>query len=123
MRFLGRGCAAFGVFQQSMRQFMHEGGKLLRLGLAGENGDSAAITHSKGRGDVLGKDKLDVLLVDKRNETGAILSDLAAHLPHGGKLCALGLRHVKDVSIAKPNQNAGVLLGDMCSTMSVPMRP
>jgi hypothetical protein len=95
---LGRGRAAFGRFQHLVRQFMHKGGELLRFGLAGENGNPAAITHAKGGGDVLGKDKFDVLLVDERNETGAVLADFAAHLAHGGKLCALSLRNIKDVA-------------------------
>jgi len=49
----------------SRGQFMHKGGELFRVGLAGKNGNPAAIAHAEGGGDVLGKDKLDILLVDE----------------------------------------------------------
>jgi hypothetical protein len=54
----------------------------------------------------------DVPFVDECEETGAVLSDIVAHLLHGGK-CALGLRQIKDVGIAKADENARVLLGDV----------
>ena len=73
----------------------------------------SAVAHAQRGGDVLGKDKLDALPLDERNKTVAVLAHVAVDLAHGGKLCAVGLRHIEDVGIAEANQNAGVLLGDV----------
>ena len=46
---LGGGRAAFGLVQHLVREFMDKGGELLGLGLAGENGNPAAIAHAQAR--------------------------------------------------------------------------
>ena len=70
---------------------------------------------------LLSKDKLDALGVNEGNEAVAVLANGAADLPHSGKLCTLGLLHVKDVGIAKAQQSAGVLLGDVLLGFLVPL--
>ena len=113
LHYLGRGRPALGLVQHLVREFMDKGAELLGLGLSGKNGNPSAVADAKRGGDLLGKDKLDALGFDERNETVAVLANRAAHLPHGGKLCAFGLRHIEDVGIAESNKNAGVLLGDV----------
>ena len=96
-----------------MGQFVHKGRKLLGLGLAGKNGNPSAVAHAQSRGDLLSKDKLDALRRDERNQAVTVLAYIPRHLPHLGKLCALGLRSIEDVDVAETNQNTGVLLGDV----------
>jgi hypothetical protein len=91
----------------------HRGSAPFGLGLTGQDGDASAVADAERGSNLLGEDKLDALLLYKRHETVAVLSDLAAHLPHRGKLRALGLQDIEDVGVAEANQDAGVLPGDV----------
>ena len=70
---------------------MDKRGKFLRFRLAGENGDPAAVADTQRGSDVLGKDKLDALLVDERDKAVAVLAHVAVYLVHRGKFRAVGL--------------------------------
>ena len=103
---LGGGGAALGLVQHLVREFMDKRGKFLGFRLAGENGNPAAVADAQRGSDVLGKDKLDALLLDERNKTVAVLAHVAVYLVHGGKLRAVGLRHIEDIGVAKSNQDS-----------------
>jgi hypothetical protein len=63
--------------QHLVRQFMHKGGELLSLGLAGKNGDLSAVAHAHGGRDLFGKDKLDTLLLNEGKQMIAVLAHVA----------------------------------------------
>src|SRR5580698_6398017 len=96
-----------------MREFMHKSRKLLGLRLSRQDIDAASVACAEGRTNVLGKNKLDSLLLDKGEKAVAILARIPAHLAQDWKLRAFGLRDIKDVRIAKANENAGVLASNV----------
>jgi hypothetical protein len=81
--------------------------------LTGQDGDASAIAHTQSGSDLIGKNKLDALILDKGNKTVVVLAYVAIDFAHRGKLRAFGLRHIKDIGIAKSKKDAGILLGDV----------
>src|ERR1700678_2927862 len=91
---------------------MHQRSEGFGLRLTGQDGDASTVAHAERGCDLLGKDKLDALLLNERNEAVVVLANVAIDFAHRGKLRTFGLAHVEDVGIAESNKNAGVLLGD-----------
>jgi hypothetical protein len=92
---------------------MEQGGEGFGLRLSRQDGNASAVAHTESGCDLLRKDKLDALTLDKRNETVVVLAYIAVHFAHHGKLDAFGLLHIEHIGIAKANKDAGVLLGDV----------
>lgn len=73
---------------------MDERRKLFRLGLSGQQDNSAAVAHAHCRSDVLVELKRDALLRDEVDQPLAVLSCIALHRGVLGKLCAFGLAQI-----------------------------
>jgi hypothetical protein len=92
-----RSRAPLGFVQHLMRQLMHQRGEGFRLRLTGQDGDAPAVAHAESGRDVIGKDKLDALTLDERNQTVMVFAHVAIDFVHRGKLNAFRLLDVKHI--------------------------